>query len=150
MGTEADTCRTLITPRLQAAGWDSDAFDLLCPLAFNALVLTRRQRADRLKKQQAAFFGYFAPEGRGRADCDRRCRALRLVAAEVCTMKKTTKTSLTQKAMQALTEAVAKVVEDHRQRGKPLAVWRNGEAVWMPVETADALRETPTHYKAKS
>ncbi len=45
--------------------------------------------------------------------------------------------------MQALTEAVAKVVEDHRQRGRPLAVWRNGEAVWMPVETADALRETP-------
>jgi hypothetical protein len=32
-------------------------------------------------------------------------------------MKKTTQTSLTRKAMQALTEAVAKVVEDHRQRG---------------------------------
>ncbi len=64
MGTEADTCRTLITPRLQAAGWDSDAFDLLCHLAFNAPVLTRRQRADRVKTQQAAFFGYFAPEAR--------------------------------------------------------------------------------------
>ena len=65
-------------------------------------------------------------------------------------MKKTTKTSLTQKAMQALTEAVAKVVEDHRQRGKPLAVWRNGEAVWMPVETADALRETPPAYRTST
>jgi hypothetical protein len=64
-------------------------------------------------------------------------------------MKKTTRTSLTQKAMQALTEAVAKVVEDHRQRGKPLAVWRNGEAVWMPVETAAALRETPPAYRTK-
>jgi hypothetical protein len=62
-------------------------------------------------------------------------------------MKKTTRTSLTQKAMQALTEAVAKVVEDHRQRGKPLAVWRNGEAVWMPVETAGALREMPPAYR---
>jgi hypothetical protein len=62
-------------------------------------------------------------------------------------MKKTTKTSLTQKAMQALTEAVAKVVEDQRQRGRPLAVWRNGEAVWMPVKTADALRETPPAYR---
>ena len=61
-------------------------------------------------------------------------------------MKKTIRTSLTGKAMQALTEAVAKVVEDHRQRGRPLAVWRNGEAVWMPVETADALRETPPAY----
>ena len=45
--------------------------------------------------------------------------------------------------MQALTEAVAKVVEDHRQRGRPLAVWRNGEAVWMPVETADAVKHRP-------
>jgi hypothetical protein len=49
-------------------------------------------------------------------------------------MKKSIRMSLTQKAMQALTEAVANVVEDHRQRGKPLAVWRNGQAVWMPVE----------------
>ena len=63
-------------------------------------------------------------------------------------MKKRTRTSFTGKAMQALTEAVAKVVEDHRQRGRPLAVWRNGEAVWMPVETADALRETPPAYRA--
>ena len=62
-------------------------------------------------------------------------------------MKKTTRKSLTQKAMRALTEAVAKVVEDHRQRGRPLAVWRNGEAVWMPVETAAALRETPPAYR---
>ena len=62
-------------------------------------------------------------------------------------MKKTTRTSLTQKAMRALTEAVAKVVEDHRQRGRPLAVWRNDEAVWMPVETADALREIPPAYR---
>jgi hypothetical protein len=62
-------------------------------------------------------------------------------------MKKTIKTSLTQMAMQALTEAVAKVVEDHRRRGKPLAVWRNGQAVWMPVETTVALRETPPAYR---
>ena len=27
-------------------------------------MLTRRQRADRMKKQQAAFFAYFAPEAR--------------------------------------------------------------------------------------
>ena len=61
----------------------------------------------------------------------------------------TTRTFLTQKAMQSLTEAVAKVVEDHRQRGRPLAVWRNGEAVWMPVETAAALRETPPAYRTR-
>jgi type I restriction enzyme R subunit len=37
---------------------------LLCHLAFNAPVLTRRQRADRVKKQQTAFFAYYAPEAR--------------------------------------------------------------------------------------
>jgi hypothetical protein len=64
-------------------------------------------------------------------------------------MKKTRKISLTQKAMQALTEAVAIVVEDHRRRGKPLAVWRNGQAVWMPVASADVLRETSPAYHTK-
>jgi type I restriction enzyme R subunit len=49
---------------LQAGKPDADPFDLLCHLAFNAPVLTRRQRADRMKKQQAAFFNYFAPEAR--------------------------------------------------------------------------------------
>jgi len=64
-------------------------------------------------------------------------------------MKKTARTTVNDKAMQALTEAVAKVVEDHRRRGKPLAVWRNGQAVWMPLETTDALRETPPAYRTK-
>jgi len=48
----------------QAGKPDADPFDLLCHLAFNAPVLTRRQRADRLKKQETAFFKYFAPEAR--------------------------------------------------------------------------------------
>jgi type I restriction enzyme R subunit len=49
---------------LQAGKPDADPFDLLCHLAFNAPVLTRRQRADRVKRQQTAFFNYFAPEAR--------------------------------------------------------------------------------------
>jgi type I restriction enzyme R subunit len=48
----------------QAGTPEADPFDLLCHLAFNAPVLTRRQRAERLKKQQAAFFNYFGPEAR--------------------------------------------------------------------------------------
>ena len=52
------------TLTIQAGKPDADPFDLLCHLAYNAPVLTRRQRADRLKKQQAAFFNYFAPEAR--------------------------------------------------------------------------------------
>src|SRR5437899_9646038 len=41
-----------------------DAHKLAGYLAFDARVLTRRQRADRRKKQQAAFFSYFVPEAR--------------------------------------------------------------------------------------
>src|ERR1035437_1650678 len=48
----------------QAGQPDADPFDLLCHLAFNAPLLTRRQRADRVKRQQTAFFNYFAPEAR--------------------------------------------------------------------------------------
>jgi hypothetical protein len=64
-------------------------------------------------------------------------------------MKKSTKASLTQNAMQALSGAVAKVVEDHQQRGRPLAVWRDGKAVWISATGAVALRESPTQYKAE-
>ena len=66
------------------------------------------------------------------------------------TMKKPTKSSLAEKAMQALVEAVAEVVEDHRRRDRPLAVWRDGKAVWIPATEAGALRETPTPYARKA
>lgn len=48
----------------QAGKPDADPFDLLCHLAFNAPMLTRRQRADRLKRQHVAFFNYYGPEAR--------------------------------------------------------------------------------------
>ncbi len=51
--------------------------------------------------------------------------------------------------MRALTEAVAEVVEDHRRRGRPLAVWRDGKAVWIPATEAGALREEATPYGRK-
>ena|SRR5258708_29541702 len=41
-----------------------DAHTLAGYLAFHARVLARRQRADRMKKQELAFFNYFAPEAR--------------------------------------------------------------------------------------
>ena len=63
-------------------------------------------------------------------------------------MKKRTQT-LTQKAMQALTEAVAKTVEEHRRRGIPLAVWRNGRAVSIHATEVGALHEAPTPYRTK-
>lgn len=51
--------------------------------------------------------------------------------------------------MQALSDAVAKVVEDHQRRGRPLAVWREDKAVWVPATQAGALRETPVPYRTK-
>ena len=59
-------------------------------------------------------------------------------------MKKRNESALTQKAMRALMDAVAKVVEDHRQRGRPLAVWRDGKAVWISATEAGASREKRT------
>ena len=43
---------------------EADPFDLLCHLAYNAPLRTRRERADRLKQDQDAFFERFAPEAR--------------------------------------------------------------------------------------
>jgi hypothetical protein len=64
-------------------------------------------------------------------------------------MKKSTQLSLTQKAMQALTNAVAKVVDEHRRRARPLAVWRDGKAVWISATEAAALRESVIPYRTK-
>ena len=36
---------------------------------------------------------------------------------------------LTEMAVCAMREAVAGVIEDHRRRGKPIAVWRDGKVV---------------------
>ncbi|MFO0978529.1 MAG: type I restriction-modification enzyme R subunit C-terminal domain-containing protein [Planctomycetaceae bacterium] len=48
----------------QAGTPGADPFDLLCHLAYNTPVLTRRQRADRVKRHQAGFFNYYGPEAR--------------------------------------------------------------------------------------
>jgi len=64
MARNADLSEGRDRPARQSLSGDADPFDLLWHLAFNAPVLTRRQCADRMKKQQVAFFGYFAPEAR--------------------------------------------------------------------------------------
>lgn len=43
---------------------DADPFDLLCHLAYNTPLRTRRERADRVKKDELAFFSKHAPEAR--------------------------------------------------------------------------------------
>jgi len=43
---------------------EADPFDLLCHLAFNGPLRTRRERADRVKKEEKSFFEKYGPEGR--------------------------------------------------------------------------------------
>ena len=38
------------------------------------------------------------------------------------------------KAERALKEAVAEAIAEHKRQGNPIAVWRNGKAVWIPPE----------------
>jgi len=43
---------------------DADPFDLLCHVAFNAPLRTRRERAERLRKDKQNFFDRYSPEAR--------------------------------------------------------------------------------------
>lgn len=43
---------------------DADPFDLLCHVAFNAPLRTRRERADRLRKEERAFFDQYSSQAR--------------------------------------------------------------------------------------
>ncbi len=44
---------------------DADPFDLLCHVAFNAPLRTRRERAEILRKEKKDFFDQYSPEARG-------------------------------------------------------------------------------------
>jgi type I restriction enzyme R subunit len=43
---------------------DADPFDLLCHVAFNAPLRTRRERAEMLRREKKDFFDHYAPEAR--------------------------------------------------------------------------------------
>jgi hypothetical protein len=59
------------------------------------------------------------------------------------------KNAMTRKALAAMQEAVAKVVEEHRRDGRPLAIWRNGKAVLVRPETLTVVRESSAPYKTR-
>ncbi len=58
--------------------------------------------------------------------------------------------SLSQKAMQALIEAVAKAVQEHQRRGIPIAVWRDGKAISIFPPEVGVLHEAPTPSRNKT
>ena len=47
---------------------DSDPFDLLCFLAFSSPLRSRRERADRVRRDESEFFEHYGPEARGILD----------------------------------------------------------------------------------
>jgi len=47
---------------------DADPFDLLCHVAYNAPLRTRRERAQRLQREDKAFFERYSPEARAILD----------------------------------------------------------------------------------
>jgi hypothetical protein len=56
MPTEADTCRTLITPTLQEAGWDTDPASIAEQRYFTAgRIVVRGNQAERRKGKRADY-----------------------------------------------------------------------------------------------
>lgn len=60
------------------------------------------------------------------------------------------KNPMTRKALTALQEAVAQVVEQHQRDGRPLAVWQDGKAVLVSPGKPAVVRETPATYRIHS
>ena len=52
-------------------------------------------------------------------------------------MKRQRRHPPTDQALEALRSAVAKLIEDHRRDGRPLAIWRDGKAVCVPAHRAE-------------
>src|SRR5882757_3541901 len=56
MATEADTCRTLITPKLQAAGWDSEPHSIAEQRTFtDGRIVVHGNKATRRKGKRADY-----------------------------------------------------------------------------------------------
>jgi hypothetical protein len=51
--------------------------------------------------------------------------------------------SLGDMAEEALRKAVARVVEEHRKSGEPLAVWRDGKVVRVSADQLQGYEEPP-------
>jgi hypothetical protein len=57
--------------------------------------------------------------------------------------------SLGEMALSALKDAVARVIEEHRRDGQPLAVWKDGKVVLIPPPEPTTVREKPARNKSK-
>jgi hypothetical protein len=55
--------------------------------------------------------------------------------------------SLREKALAAMRDAIARVIEEHRRSGEPLAVWRDGKVVLIPPPGPMTVGEEPSRYE---
>ncbi len=55
---------------------------------------------------------------------------------------------IVKKARQALKEAVAQVIEDHRRTGDPIVIWKDGKVVKVHPDKLEA-RESKSEYTIK-
>jgi len=60
-------------------------------------------------------------------------------------MKKKALTAYGQRALDALHEASAEVIEDRRRRGEPIIVWRDGKLVHEPADMRAVAEEGGTY-----
>lgn len=61
-------------------------------------------------------------------------------------MSKVKLKTLTQKAVEAMNVAIQGVVDDHRRRNQPLAVWKDGKVVLVHPDSVMAVREVSEKY----
>jgi hypothetical protein len=64
-------------------------------------------------------------------------------------MSKVKLKTLTQKAVEAMNVAIQGVVDDHRRRNQPLAVWKDGKVVLIHPGATLAVREESRDYGTK-
>ena len=56
------------------------------------------------------------------------------------------KSTLTEGAVGAMRSAVRKVIEDHRRRNRPLAVWERERVVFIDADALPAVKEPRNSY----
>ncbi|MEI6788392.1 MAG: hypothetical protein WCL49_07940 [bacterium] len=61
-------------------------------------------------------------------------------------MSKVKLKTLTQKAVEAMNVAIQGVVDDHRRRNQPLAVWKDGKVALIHPSPVMAVREASGKY----
>ena len=57
--------------------------------------------------------------------------------------------TMAEKATAAMRSAVRKVIEDHRSRSRPLAVWRDDRVVLVDAPRVSAAKESKVDYGAE-